>query len=364
MAKLTRIVDALPATVPFVGPEAQERARGRAFAARIGANENVFGPSPRAIAAIQAEAAHAWKYGDPENHDLRHAIAAHHGVAPENVMLGEGIDGLLGTALRLLIEPGDKVVTSLGGYPTFNFHVAALGAQLCTVPYKGDHEDAEGLVSLAAGQGAKVIYFANPDNPMGSWHNAEYVGRVIANVPQGAVLFLDEAYGEFAPSGTLPPMCVEDPQVLRFRTFSKAYGLAGMRVGYCLGHKDLIAAFDRVRNHFGLGRVAQAGALAALQDQDWLGEVVERVNTSKTRIAEIARENGFTPLPSAANFVAIDCGKDGAYAKSVLDQLIAQDVFVRMPGIAPLNRCIRVSVGTEADMASLSTALKTSSFRP
>lgn len=357
MAKLTRIVDALPATVPFVGPEAQERARGRAFAARIGANENVFGPSPRAIAAMQAEAAHAWKYGDPENYDLRHAIAAHHGVKAENVMLGEGIDGLLGTALRLLIEPGDKVATSLGGYPTFNFHVAALGGELCTVPYKGDHEDADGLVSLAAGQGAKVIYFANPDNPMGSWHNAEYVERMIASVPQGAVLFLDEAYGEFAPAGTLPPMCVDNPNVLRFRTFSKAYGLAGMRVGYCLGHKDLIAAFDRIRNHFGVGRVAQAGALAALQDQEWLGQVVAKVNASKARIADIARENGFTPIPSATNFVAIDCGKDGTYAKSVLDKLIAQDIFIRMPGLAPMNRCVRISAGTELDLKAFAAAL-------
>jgi histidinol-phosphate aminotransferase len=364
MAKLTRIVDALPATVPFVGPEAQERARGRSFAARIGANENVFGPSPKAIAAMQAEAPHAWKYGDPENHDLRHAIAAHHGVKAENVMLGEGIDGLLGTALRLLIEPGDKVVTSLGGYPTFNFHVAALGGELVTVPYAGDHEDGLALAARAGQVGAKVFYFANPDNPMGSWHNAEYVGRVIASVPPDAVLFLDEAYGEFAPQGTLPPMCVENPNVLRFRTFSKAYGLAGMRVGYCLGHKDLIAAFDRVRNHFGVGRVAQAGALAALQDQEWLGQVVERVNASKSRIAEIARENGFTPLPGATNFVAIDCGKDGAYAKSVLDRLIEHDVFIRMPGLAPLNRCIRVSAGRGADMDSLATALKTSSFRP
>jgi len=357
MAKLTRIVDALPATVPFVGPEAQERARGRAFAARIGANENVFGPSPRAIAAMQAEAAHAWKYGDPENYDLRHAIAAHHGVKAENVMLGEGIDGLLGTALRLLIEPGDKVVTSLGGYPTFNFHVAGLGAELVTVPYAGDHEDGLELAARAGQAGAKVFYFANPDNPMGSWHNADYVASVIANVPQGAVLFLDEAYGEFAPAGTLPPMCVDNPNVLRFRTFSKAYGLAGMRVGYCLGHKDLIGAFDRIRNHFGVGRLAQAGALTALQDQDWLGEVVERVNASKSRIAEIARENGFTPLPSATNFVAIDCGKDGAYAKSVLDRLIARDVFIRMPGLTPLNRCIRISAGTEADLKAFADKL-------
>ena len=110
--RFTKLVESLPASVPFVGPEAQERARGRAFTARIGANESVFGPSPKAIAAMQAAATEVWKYGDPENHDLRHALAAHHGIAPENIMIGEGIDTLLGYLVRLVVGPGDAVVTS------------------------------------------------------------------------------------------------------------------------------------------------------------------------------------------------------------------------------------------------------------
>jgi histidinol-phosphate aminotransferase len=152
--RFTPLVDSLPATVPFVGPETQERARGRPFVARLGANENVFGPSPKAIAAMQAAAADAWMYGDPENHDLKQALAAHHGVTAQNIVVGEGIDGLLGYLVRLTVGPGDAVVTSDGAYPTFNFHVAGFGGTLHKVPYRGDAEDPQALVARAAEVGA------------------------------------------------------------------------------------------------------------------------------------------------------------------------------------------------------------------
>ena len=143
------IVQDLPSTVPFVGPEAQERKRGRLFRARIGANESVFGPSPRALEAMRREAADAWKYCDPENHDLKHALAAKHGVQPENIVVGEGIDGLFGYIVRLFVEPGVTVATSLGAYPTFNFHVAGYGGRLVTTPYVNDREDPDSLLALA-----------------------------------------------------------------------------------------------------------------------------------------------------------------------------------------------------------------------
>ncbi len=260
--RLTPLAASLPASVPFVGPEAQERARGRPFAARLGANENVFGPSPAAIAAMREAAAGAWMYGDPESHDLRQALAAHHGVAPDAIMIGEGIDGLLGYLVRLLVGPGDTVVTSAGAYPTFNYHVTGFGGVLSSVPYRGDHEDPEALIARATEQGAKLVYLANPDNPMASWHDAARVQAMIDAVPPGCLLVLDEAYIEFAPEGTAPKLDMHDRRVIRFRTFSKAYGLAGARVGYALAHPELIAAFNKVRNHFGMCRISQAGALA------------------------------------------------------------------------------------------------------
>jgi histidinol-phosphate aminotransferase len=149
MPSFTPLISSLPNSVPFVGPETLERRSGQKLLARIGANESVFGASPKAIAAMQAEAAQSWMYGDPEHHDLKAAIAASLGVKPEAIACGEGIDGLLGLVVRLFIEPGDAVATSLGAYPTFNFHVAASGGKLITTPYVRDHEDPDAVLKLA-----------------------------------------------------------------------------------------------------------------------------------------------------------------------------------------------------------------------
>lgn len=355
--RYTPLALSLPATVPFVGPEAQERARGAPFAARLGANESVFGPSPRAIAAMQAAAGAVWQYGDPENADLCAALAAFHGIAPGNVMVGEGIDGLLGYVARLLVEPGDAVVTSDGAYPTFNYHVAGFGGVLHKVPYRDDHEDIAALFAKARETGAKMVYLANPDNPMGSFHSGADIVAALADLPEGCLLVLDEAYVECAPEGTAAPVEIEDPRLIRMRTFSKVHGMAGARIGYALGARDLITAFHKVRNHFGVNRIAQAGALAALADGAWLDHVRGEIGTARDRIARIARDNGLVPLPSATNFVAIDCGADGAFATAVLQGLIARGIFVRMPFSPPQNRCIRISCGTRADLDAFAAAL-------
>lgn len=356
--RYTKLAQTLPSSVPFVGPEAQERARGSAFVARIGANENVFGPSPEAIAAMCAAAPQAWMYGDPESHDLRQALAAFHRVGAENIMVGEGIDALLGYLVRLLIEPGDRVVTSAGAYPTFNYHVAGYGGELVSLPYNAnDAEDPQALVRRAHEVDAKLIYLANPDNPMGSWHGADTLRQMIQDLPTGCLLILDEAYVEFAPAGTALRVEASDSRVIRMRTFSKAYGMAGARVGYAIGAPELIAAFNKIRNHFGMCRMSQAGALAALGDQDYLRDVLGKVAAARARIAQIAIDNGLTPLPSATNFVAMDCGRDGEFARAVLGALVARGIFVRMPFVAPQDRCIRVSAGTPDDLHAFADAL-------
>lgn len=343
--RYTDLVAGLPATVPFVGPENLERSRGAAFAARLGANENGFGPSRRTVDAMAAAARDVWQYADPENFELKAALAAHHGVAPENIVVGEGIDGLLGYLCRMVVAPGVTVVTSAGAYPTFNFHVQGYGGRLETVPYRGDHEDPDALLAAAACD-ARLIYLANPDNPMGSEHGPEVIADAIAEVPEGALLVLDEAYGEFSRAGLLP-LDVSDPRVIRFRTFSKAYGMAGARVGYGIGHAEVIASFDKVRNHFGMSRVSVAGALAALADGENLARGLAPVARARDRIGAIAAENGLAALPSATNFVTIDCGRDGDFARAVLAELVARGIFVRMPFVAPQDRCIRISAAPD-----------------
>ncbi|WP_372840009.1 pyridoxal phosphate-dependent aminotransferase, partial [Phaeovulum sp.] len=327
------------------------------FAARLGANENGFGPSPRAIEAMQAAAAESWMYGDPENFDLRTALAAHHGCGIENIVVGEGIDGLLGYLVHLTVGPGDAVVTSDGAYPTFNFHVAGFGGVLHKVPYAGEHEDPWSLIAAAAGTSAKLLYIANPDNPMGSHHPGQRITQMVEAMPEGCLMVLDEAYIDLAPPGTAPQIDPGDARVIRMRTFSKGYGMAGARVGYAIAAPALISAFNKIRNHFGMSRISQAGALAALADQDWLRHVQTEVATARDALARIARSNGLTPLPSATNFVTIDCGADGAYARRVLAELVEADIFVRMPFVAPHDRCIRVSCGPEREIDAFAKAL-------
>ncbi len=330
---------------------------GRAFAARLGANENGFGPSPKAIAAMQRAAGEVWMYGDPESHDLRQALASHHGIAPDNIMVGEGIDALLGLLVRLYVGAGDAVVTSAGAYPTFNYHVAGFGGVLHTVPYKGDHEDPDALLSMASRTKAKLIYLANPDNPMGSWHSAKVIQSMIDGLPDGCMLVLDEAYVELAPDGTAPAFDTQAGNVIRMRTFSKAYGMAGARVGYAIATAEVITGFNKVRNHFGMSRIGQEGALAALKDADWLSNVQGEVANARARIEEIARKNGLTTLSSATNFVTIDCGADGDFARRVLAELVARGIFVRMPFVAPQDRCIRVSCGAQPELDAFADAL-------
>lgn len=347
---LTSIVRALPATVPFVGPEAQERTSGRPFRARIGANESSFGPSPSTIHAMAAAAGDMWKYCDPDNHDLKLALAAHLGIGIENVVVGEGIDGLLNLVVRMYVDPGTPVVTSLGAYPTFNFHVAGFGGRLVTVPYDNDRESLDGLLAAVKRENSPLVYLSNPDNPMGTWWEAGEIDRFIQALPETTMLILDEAYGETGPASALPPIDVRRANLIRMRTFSKAYGLAGIRCGYAFGQEDAIRELEKVRNHYGVNRMAQVAGLAALADQAYLADVQAKVAAGRERIVEAARSNGLAPIPSATNFVTIDCGGDGDFALRIMQAMLSRDVFIRKPMVPVLNRCIRVSVGLDHEL--------------
>ncbi len=353
----TPTIAALPSLVPFVGPEAMERARGRPFRTRLGANESIFGPSPKAVDAMRIAAAENWKYSDPENFELRTAIASYHDIASDSVVVGEGIDGLLGLTCTLFLSPRDAVVTTDGAYPTFNFHVAAHGGRLLKLPMRDLREDVPRLIETAQREKAKIIYVSNPNSPMGTWWAGCELAQLISALPTGVLLILDEAYCDTAPEDAVPPLDVSNDQVLRFRTFSKAYGLAGARIGYCLGTPDTIAAFEKVRNHYGINRVGQIGAKVALEDQAYLKQAVAKIARARARITAIADSHGLTAVPSAASFVAIDGGRDGAYAARLLDGLLTRDVFVRKPFAPAIDRFVRVSCGPDEDLEIFAAVL-------
>lgn len=357
-AKIDNHIQKLPATIPFVAPERTERETGIPFAVRLGANENNFGCSPKAIDAMAHAATHTiGQYADPEHFPLREALCSHLGVGMENITIGSGIDGLLGLIVRIFSSPNDEILTSLGAYPTFNYHVAAYDRRLITVPYRGDYEDLEALAQEAQKSRPAIVYLSNPDNPMGTWWPAADIENFINQIPEDTLIILDEAYGETAPEGTLPAFDCSRTNLLRLRTFSKAYGLAGLRCGYAIGHSTLISPFDKVRNHFGINVMAQAASEAALRDQEWLAQTVEANALARAEIYAIASENGLKSIESATNFVTIDCGRDGAYAMQILNGLMKRRIFVRKPMAPVLDRCIRISTGKPEEIKLFSAAL-------
>jgi len=168
---------------------------------------------------------------------------------------------------------------------------------------------------------------------------------------------LDEAYIEFASENVGPPIDTENPRVIRFRTFSKAYGMAGARIGYAIAHHDLISGMNKIRNHFGVNRIAQVGALTALQDEEFLRSVKTAVEQGRQRIYAFAEKHGLSAIPSATNFVSVDLGSHDR-AQTMLNRLIADDIFIRMPGVEPLNRCIRIGIGNAAENEAFERAFE------
>lgn len=355
---LTPLVRSLSAAIPFISPEEQARENGHNYVVRLGANENAFGPSPKALEAMARQVGEIWKYGDSSSYALKQALAQHHAIDPGHIVIGEGIDALLAYLARLYVNVGTSIINTLGSYPTFNYHVVGYGGVLHEVPYREDaHTDCDALVQKAHDTKARMVYLANPDNPTGTWHRADVIMKMADDLPEECLLVLDEAYADFAPEDTVPPVDCTPGNVLRLRTFSKSYGLAGARIGYAIAHPDVIAGFHKIRNHFGISPIAQSGALAALQDQDYLAEIKENVARARQKITKIAHDNGLRAMTSTTNFVTLDCGRGREFAQSVLGALLAQGVFIRTGSQAPCDAYLRISCGTDEALKYFAKAL-------
>ncbi len=345
-----QLIQTLPDTVPFVGPETIERQLGKRFVARIGANESAFGISEYARDAIKEAASErgcSW-YGDPENYELRSLLASEHQVAMNNVCVDAGIDSLIGLTIRLFIEPGMSVVSSLGAYPTVNYHVNGFGGQIHSVPYKDNHEDPVALLESAHANNARLIYLANPDNPMGTCLAPDAIAQLLNGLPDNCLLMLDEAYIEFMDKTPALSIDINDPRLLRFRTFSKAYGMAGLRIGYVLAHQDIIAGFNKIRNHFGVNRLAQLAATASIKDTAFIERIKQEVEFGRQRIYALADSLARNYVPSATNFVAVNIG-DEEQANALIATLAQKGIFARKPAISPQSQYIRVGVGTHEE---------------
>ena len=357
MLRATPAIEAIPPMTPFIGPEQLMREGGHNSILRLGANESAFGPSPKAVRAMGAELPHLSWYGDPESHDLREALASRLKCKIENISVGSGIDDLMGLAVRAFIGPGGVALTTRGTYPTFAFHLTGYGGALSTIAYREDgHIDIDGLIARAKKTRPSIIYIANPDNPSGTLATREEIERLLEATPKATLLLLDEAYCEFAPRDAFMPELI-DERLLRVRTFSKAYGMAGARIGYSVSSTRIASTFNKIRLHYGVNRNAQIGALAALGDDAFVAEVIAEVERGRADYYALARSLGRRYLESFTNFVCIDYGS-AECANAAIRMLLERGVFIRKPFAPPLDGYIRVSVGTAAERATFAEALR------
>jgi histidinol-phosphate aminotransferase len=336
---------------PFVAPEELARRVGRGELLRLGANESAFGPSPRAIAAMREAVAFTSWYGDPESLQLRAALATRHGCAVAEVVVASGIDELMGLIVRGFCAPGAACVATRGTYPTLFYHLNGFGGRAeFAEPNQNGGLVPENIVDAVRRSGAKLVYIANPDNPSGSFADRATLSALREALPDDVLLFLDEAYADFVSPGELPPDAI-DPRTIRTRTFSKAYGMAGARIGYALASAEVIATFQKLRLHFGVNRTAQIGALAALDDDAFMRGVIAEVERGRDQYHALAAGHALPSLPSRTNFVCIGIGSK-ADAEAMVAALLELGVFVRKPWAPPIDGFVRVTVGTVAERAA------------
>ncbi|HEY4441578.1 MAG TPA: aminotransferase class I/II-fold pyridoxal phosphate-dependent enzyme [Candidatus Elarobacter sp.] len=347
----TPLVAAIPPMTPFVAPEELAHRVGRASLLRLGANESAFGPSPRAVAAMRDAVALTSWYGDPESLALRSALAARHRCTIDEIAIASGIDDLMGLIVRAFCGPGDACVATRGTYPTLFYHLNAFGARAEFAEPAADGAIVpDAIVAAVRRSNAKMVYVANPDNPSGTFVDRATLAALREALPDDVLLFLDEAYADFVPREQLPPDVI-DPRTIRTRTFSKAYGMAGARVGYALASAEVIAVFQKLRNHFGVNRTAQIGALAALDDDAFLRGVIAEVARGRDEYRALAAAHRLAAPPSATNFVCIEIGTKPE-AEAMVATLLELGVFVRKPWAPPLDGYIRVTVGTADERAA------------
>ncbi|MDT8384941.1 MAG: histidinol-phosphate transaminase [Gammaproteobacteria bacterium] len=328
---------------------------------KLASNENPLGPSPKVLAALQAGFADLARYPDGNGFDLKQALAARHGVDMAQITLGNGSSDPLEFVVRVLVQPGDEVLFSEHAFAMYPIVTQAASATAVVTPAIDWGHDLDAMLA-AITERTRVIFIANPNNPTGTWLGEDALEAFIAAVPARIAVVVDEAYFEYARDPGLGASDYPDasqwldrfPHLVVTRTFSKAYGLAGLRVGYALSHPDMANLLNRIRPPFNVNSLALAAACAGLEDVDHVQRGVA-LNTGQMAVVTAAvQQMGLTFIPSVGNFVCIDVG-DGAAA--VYDALLHEGVIVRPVANYGMPRHLRVTLGLPDENRRFLTAL-------
>ncbi|MCX7800722.1 MAG: histidinol-phosphate transaminase [Fimbriimonadales bacterium] len=325
-----------------------QRELGLDSVVKLASNENPLGPSPKAVEAVRRAAACLHVYPDGSAYELRQALSRKFGVPPSQILLGNGSDELIHLlGLVFLGAADDEMVVGDPSFVRYDAAAHLADCRLVKVPLDGDLVHDLKAMARAITPGTKMVFVANPNNPTGTIVRKPEVDAFLRDLPDGVVLVLDEAYYEFAADVPDFPSSLEyvraGKPVVGLRTFSKAYGLAGIRIGYGFAPEEVVDAVDRAREPFDVNSLAQAAAVAALEDDEHVARTVANNRAGAERIAEALREAGARVYPTWANFVYADLGRP---AQPVFDALLRKGVIVRTAASMGSATGLRVSVGT------------------
>jgi histidinol-phosphate aminotransferase len=339
-----------------------EREYGVTDIIKLASNENPLGPGPRAVAAMKAASGELARYPDANGFELKQAIAARHGVPVDRITLGNGSNDVLVLLAEAFLQPGAEAVFSEYAFAVYPIATQAAGAVARVAPPNPwDHHQPLGhdLDAMAAriNERTRIVFIANPNNPTGTWLDAEALGAFIDAVPEDVLVVVDEAYAEYQEEPGYPD-CTQwldrYPNLVVTRTFSKAFGLAGLRIGYALSHPGVADILNRVRQPFNVSLPAQAAAVAALGDDEHLSRSIRTNNTELARVTGEIERTGLRFVPSVCNFLLVDFGRD---AGPVYEALLRRSVIVRPVGNYGLGDCLRISIGTPEENTRLINAL-------
>lgn len=329
---------------------------------KLASNENPLGPSPRVQEIFAAECTELARYPDGNGYALKQALSERHGVDMAQITLGNGSSDVLEFVVRVFVQPGDEVLFSEHAFAMYPIVTQAASAQAVVAPARDWGHDLEAMRALIS-ERTRVVFIANPNNPTGTWLQGDELQAFIAAVPERVVVVVDEAYFEYASDPALGAAGYPDasrwldrfPNLLVTRTFSKAYGLAGLRVGYSLSHPDMANLLNRIRPPFNVNSLALAAATAALADKAHVQQAVHLNVEEMARVTDAVTEMGLEFIPSVGNFVSIDVGGDAA---SVYDALLHEGVIVRPVANYGMLRHLRVTLGLVAENERFLAALR------
>ncbi len=356
-------VKSLPAYVPGKAIKQAESESG-VKAIKMASNENPFGPSPKALAAIQQVASRVNIYPDNDSGDLRIRIGELHGISSENVIVTAGSTPLLDMMARMLLSPGLNAITSERSFIVYPIVTRGAGGEFRTVPMKGDRYDLDAIAE-AVDSDTRLIFLANPNNPTGTFHDAADIERFLDKLPDHVIVALDEAYIEFAEvfareRKVQVPRSIdyvrENRNVVVLRTFSKAQGLAAIRAGYGLGPAELISYLARLKSAFQVSAPAQAAAMAALDDREHIEKTLRNNLEQANWLTAQLREMGLRPVETWSNFIYCEAGENASALGGRLQQ---EGVIIRpLTGSWGAPTAIRITIGTPSDNQRLVAALK------